>query len=333
MKRWWWIGLGVVLVAVLAIWAQVHRQSLVPPVKWETKNPIVNPSKTRQIALSQGVQDRTKMLSLPSGHLLHTDWYLPITSHSEVTYVIHDGQARWIFDGHIIALPNAPTDPVGHLLAAPNGKELAWNEAQGVFLVHSDKSTQVIPHAINAYFTPHNVLDYIKPDGTLLKIYSPFPTRVLSGSTHFGYQPFVQDGHSLVYDHKGQINLLSLATGSQKPILRVRATRWPELADSISYGSHIAILLRRPSPLPAYLLAIKTNHGLLWYRWKTGLKPQIGLSQGHLVINNLDPSGQLVILGKKNLHPLPQSTGLFSQSSQGVIFQTNQGFTLLSQIQ
>ena len=332
MKGRWWIGLGIVLVAAAATWAEVHRNNLVPPTKWTTANPIVGPSRTHPISLMSPVGDRTKVLPLPPGHLPNTDWYLPITPQSQLTYVLHDGQSRWLVNGHAIALQNAPTDPVGQLVFAPDGRELAWSQPHGVSLIRSNGTTQTMPHAIIGYFTAHNFFDYVTKTGTSLEIHSRFPTRTLSASDSLGYHPFVFDGHSLVFDQAGQISLLSLSTGAVNPILRVRPSRWPQLVDSVSYDSHIALLFRRPSALPAYLLALKTGHTILWYRWKTGLKPQMGISAGHLVINNLDPSGQLVALGTHNLHPLPQSTGLFSQSPKGVVFETNRGFILLSQI-
>ncbi len=320
------------LVAALAIWGKIHQQSLVSPVRWQTSNPITSPRQTHAVQLSGSAGDKTKALSLPRGHLPHTDWYLPISSHAAITYVLHDGQARWLVNGHAVALRNAPTDPVGHLVFAPNGQELAWPVAQGVSLDRLHQPVRVIPQAIAAYFTPRNTLDYVSKSGKVVRVHSQFPSRALPATVRLGYHPFVRGGRFLVYDQAGQINLLSLSTGTHKPILSVRSSRWPELVDSISYNSHIALLLRRPSALPAYLLAVTSSHGVLWYRWKTGLKPQIGLSAGHLVINNLDASGQLVTLGKRNLHPLPQSTGLFSQSPKGVIFQSNRGFSLLSRI-
>ncbi|WP_020375562.1 hypothetical protein [Sulfobacillus thermosulfidooxidans] len=332
MKRWWWIGFGVIAIAIMIVAAVIHQNSVVPVTSWATPNPLIRPHHNQAMSLTSPLSDQTETLSLPPHHLKGTDWYLPITQHSQLTYILHDGQARWIVNNQVLPLNNAPTDPVGQLIYAPNGQILAWSTPQGITVLHANHTQNLIPHAVAGYFTSHNVLDYVVHVGKQWQIHTPLRTLSLSSALSFGYHPFIFHGQAFVVDDQGRLEQVSLITGHATPIAMVRATRWPELVDSLSYGHNIALLLRRPTALPAYLLIVKTPNRVLWYRWQTGLKPQIGISSGHLVINNLDPSGQLVTLVRDNLHPLPQSTGLFSQSPRGIIFQTSQGFILLSHI-
>ncbi|WP_053960073.1 hypothetical protein [Sulfobacillus thermosulfidooxidans] len=332
MKRWWWIGFGVMAIAIMIIAAIIHQNSMVPVTRWATANPLIRPQHSQAMSLASPLEDQTETISLPPHHLDGTDWYLPITQHSHITYILHDGQARWIVNNHVLTLNNAPTDPVGQLIYAPNGQILAWSTPQGLVVLHANNTQTLIPHALAGYFTSHNVLDYVISMGSHLQVHTPDYTLSLPTTFTFGYHPFVFHAHAFIVDNQGHLEQYSLITGHAVPIATVRPARWPDVIDSLSYSHNIVVLLKRPTALPAYLLIVKTPHGVLWYRWQTGLKPQIGISSGHLVINNLDPSGQLVTLAHDNLHPLPQSTGLFSQSPRGIIFQTSQGFILLSHI-
>lgn len=332
MRRWWKIGLGVVVVGILALAAMIHRSAREPAAKWATANPLIDTASHQQMSLTSSVPDHTQSLSLPPGHLPGTNWYLPITRHSQITYVLHDGLARWIVNGHIISLTHVPVDPVGRLIYSPNGQMLAWTTPDGVHTLTSRKTPSVIFHAEAANFTAHNFLDYAISTKTSVQIHSRYPTRTIPPSSSIGHHPFVLNGTAFAFEDQGQLKLVTLTTGHPSTIAAVRSSRWPVLVDSLSYGHSLALLLRRPSALPAYLLIIKSPQGIWWYRWKTGLKPQMGLSSGQLVLSNVDPSGQLVVVSHHHLHPLKQSAGLFSQSPRGIIFQTSQGFLLLSQI-
>lgn len=333
MKRRWWAALGVVVVAVAIAAAAIHENRITPVAQWATADPILAPKQSQELTVGSAAQDRTQALQLPAGHLAGTDWYLPITRSSAVTYVLHDGQARWLAGASEDNLAGAPTDPVGFLIYSPNGQRLAWQDGGAVEILSAPKFHRTLMAGASLpYFTPDSHFDYTTVFGSAVLVHSPYPVRKLSGAANAGHHPFVFGGQDFVYDDGGRITMENLQTGIASPVATLRPSRWPQMVDALSYGQTLAVMMRRPTALPAYLVIVKTPRGISWYRWQTGLKPQIGLSDQHLVINNLAPSGQLVVWGTRHLHPLPQSSGLFSQSPSGIIFQTSQGFIRLSAI-
>ncbi len=334
VKRWWWIILGaVVLVALVAVHV-IHENRITPSVSWASADPVLSPYAATELVLgTAAAQDTAVALHLPAGGLPSTDWFLPITKNSSVTYVLHDGQARWLVDGKKYNLASAPVDPVGVLVYAPSGQQLAWTSTQGISVLRAPHFTPAtISGGSSPYFTVSSHLDYISTRQSVLQVHSLYPTRTLPAASQVGYHPFVQGGQDVVLDRRGSILIENLQSGAVKTWARVHQNRWPDLLDSVSYGSDVAVLLKRPTALPAYMVIVSSPKGTLWYRWQTGLKPQIGVVKNHLVINNLAPSGQLVTVENRHLEPLPQSSGLFSQSPHGIVFQTSAGFTRIASI-
>ncbi|WP_146039051.1 hypothetical protein [Sulfobacillus sp. hq2] len=335
MKRrgWMTVIVAVAVVAGFVVDAIMHREQMNPVSTWQTANPIIAPDHTVALTLGTTAQDRTQPQPLLPGHLANTDWYLPITQSSAVSYVLHDGQARWLVNGSYYPLSSAPTDPAGFLDYAPDGHMLAWQNGNTITVLTAPHlQHHQIDHAMTPYFTPSNHLDYLSVSDKTLNVQSTYPHRTLPSQALTGHHPFVFRGRDIVYDRDGQIALENLETAHVTTLATVRAKRWPLVVDSLSFGPSLAVMLERPTALPAYLIIVDTHGHISWYRWQTGLKPQIGQAGGHLVMNNVDPSGQLVVWGSHHLHPLPQSSGLFSQSPAGIIFQTSQGFIRLSSI-
>lgn len=328
-KRRGLAGLALLLVAA-GLW-----YALRPPSSARKAMPSSRPVLTRpQTALSFGRPATASIsrVALPSGQLSAADWFLPITAHSSVSYILHDDQARWVVDSRRWSLPQAPADPSGMLSYAPNGMTLGWPGPAGITLITANGHRRLVAHADGVGFMADNRPIVLYRQGLHLSWRQPghpgpAPITGIPAQSH----PFSDHGQWLAVLNGGRLEWVPTAGGRPETAARVKA-RWSKLIEARQLGSDAsAWLLSRPGSLPGYLLLIvRPRRPVQWYRWQSALVPQLVLADRHVLLNQ--GNGAWVVVGSRHLHTLRLSAGLASDGPYGLIWRSAQGFERLETV-
>ena len=320
-----WLYALMVAILIFSAFYWYHQRHLTETttVTWYSNRPVVWPNHTQSLSFGTNAHDQTVSVPLLPGAIAGGEWYLPITAHSAVSYALHDGQGRWLYQDHRYNLANAPTDPIGTLTAAPNGHSIAWVLNNQIHWLHPGGTITIVPHGHAPNLTNQG-LEYVTSAGATHQISSPYPTRFAQYDTATSPDPFVDGGNQFVFDNHGTVNQLALATGHIAKLFSVNPNHWPAIVSTISFSQGVAVLMNRQAPIPAYLLVLSTSHGTYWYRWPAALTPELGVTDGGtLIVAGIEPS--LVAFGQGALHTLPESSNLFSNGPKGVVLANSQG--------
>ncbi len=322
-KGWLYATMVAILIFSGFYWYHQRHLQTADSVTWYSKNPVSGPRHSDALTIAGKASAKSVGITLLPGSVSGAEWYLPVTPSSAVSYVLHDGQGRWVTQGHHYALASGPTDPVGALSAAPNGLSIAWTRHNQIRWLKSDGTVSLIPHGHSVNLIDRG-LEYVVTAGTTHQVVSPYGTHFVQYDTKSSPTPFVNQGTSFVYDNHGTVSLMTLATGSTRPLFSVKALHWPSLKGSVGFAQGIAVLLSRQTPVPSYLLAVVTAKHTYWYRWPASTTPELGVStHGKLIIAGIEPN--LVVYGARGLHPLPYAGGIFSSGPMGVVLPTGRG--------
>lgn len=329
----WWLYATMVAILIFSGFYWYHQQHLTTTdrITWYSQNPVTSPKNAGPLPLGPSGSARTQNIRMLPGSVPGAEWYLPVTAHSAVSYALHDGQGRWVNGAHHYTLTNAPTDPVGELSAAPNGSGIAWVRNNQVRWLKADGTLSLIPHGHSINLTNQG-LEYVVAAGITHQVISPQGTHFVQYDTATSPTPFLNQGTTFLYDNRGSVNLMTLATGATHPLFTVEAARWAHVQSTQSFNGGIAVILSRTTPIPAYLLLVVTPRHTYWYRWPASTTPELGVgTRGTLVIAGIEP--QLVAYGNGALHPLSQVSGLFSSGPKGIVLPNSHGgFERLVQI-
>ncbi|MCY0899040.1 MAG: hypothetical protein OWU33_08930 [Firmicutes bacterium] len=329
MKLRWYHGLAALIVVVGAFAYVQHRRTvdnvIPPPVHWQTRDPLIYPV-GRALVLKPPATARTRAFALPAGQLPTAEWYLPIAPHSAVSFILHDGRGRWVFQGRRIALINPPIDPADQLNYNRTGSLLAWVRPGGGAAIQTPTAYHTIPDATAIAINAENHLVWIQghqviEDGKTLR----WTFRGALATTH----PFIDHAQTLVTDWHGRILAYQLATGQAKLLVSVRPNRWPTLVTVRHIRGGTALLLERNTAVPRYLLVLADGQNTGWYRFVSATPPELGAFRGQLVINNITAAGNLAVVTTSSLVPLTVVPGIFSSGPYGVLWAGSHGFVQL----
>ncbi len=291
-----------------------------PEASWKTPNPVISPP-SRALHVGAAWSAETQTISPLAGSLANAEWYLPITPRSAVSYILHDGRARWVVDGRHRTLRNPPSNPNAQIAYPANGRSLAWMTLNGGALQLSAGRGPVLawPQARAIQFNRQNQLvmiasQHVSVAGHALSWQIPGKPAALN--------PFVQGARLLIVDHSGTLESLAIPSGRSAVLARVRAARWPQLITAQSSGNRLLLLLERPGALPAWLLIEIQGRQIWWYRFVSPSMPELGVVHGVFAIGNAESSGNLLLLPSGSaMHPLNLSPGIFSTGPGGLIWQ------------
>lgn len=330
-KGWLYATMVAILIFSGFYWYHQRHLTTADSVTWYAKNPVTLPKNARSLPLGPEGSAHTQTVRMLPGSVPGTEWYLPITAHSAVSYALHDGQGRWVNGAHHYTLTKAPTDPVGALSVAPNGTSIAWVLNNQIRWLKSDGTTSLVPHGHSINLTNHG-LEYVVSAGVTHQVISPKGTHFVQYNTKTSPTPFLNQGTTFLYDNRGTISLMTLATGATHRLFTVDAAHWSQIQSTLSFGRNIAVILSRATPVPAYLLVVVTSRHTYWYRWPASTTPELGVGTlGTLVIAGIEPN--LVVYGSGALHALSQAGGIFSSGPSGIVLPNSHGgFERLVQI-
>lgn len=317
-------ALGLVVAVALASFAAFLFRSPAPEapqqMSWKTTHPVISPP-GHALHVGATWSAETQSTRPLAGSLANTEWYLPITSRSAVSYILHDGRARWVVDGRNRPLRNPPSNPNAQITYTANGQSLAWMTLTGGALQMSAGRGQTLawPKARAIQFNGQNQLVMVA--GQRVSVAGRALSWQIPG-TPAALNPFVQGARVLVVDHAGTLESLAIPSGRSAVLARVRASRWPELVTAQSSGNRLLLLLERPSALPAWLLIEIQGKQIWWYRFVSPSMPELGAVHGVFAIGNAESSGNLLLLPSgSDMHPLNLSPGIFSTGPAGLIWQ------------
>lgn len=325
----------IVLCILIGVWL-VHRQAS-QEASTQTAlagDPLLYPPQSLRLRWASPQAVTPKALSLPKGQLKGADWFWPITASSSVAYVLHDGQSRWLIEGKARTFASMPTDPIGMLVASPNGKRLAWPTPSGVESVHGAFGLKAVSlaGASSPFFESDGALAYILPGRRAFTAVVGQHRYAFSGLGQAFDHPFLQG--ALAYDDHGRIGVVSLARRTRQLVAKVNPRRWPNPLAAGSLPSGIRyFLLSANTPIPSYLLIIDQSTSVRYYAWQSPTIPEVAIADGTLCLTYIKSQGQLVVLSGTRLIPLNVSTNLFSAGAMGLVWQApNAKFQRLSRL-
>ncbi|MCY0880518.1 MAG: hypothetical protein OWS74_00835 [Firmicutes bacterium] len=330
IRRYWgiivMIGLAIIGGAVWS--ARQHRTP--PTVHWKHASPLRRAPQASAISWGTSAAATTKPLALPAGQLTQANWLWPITPISSLAYILHDGQARWLYQKTAYNLKSAPVDPINRVAAAPDGRTIVWTTLSGLDELSAHTPLHQIASAKDPAFTTQNQLVYLDKSGTPSTVHAVTPWGVFSepAAVWASAKPFFHHGQALAIDQQGHISVQNFSTGQKKSVASVYPAQWPNFIGAYQLGSgQSAFVLSNTTRLPVYLIIlVHHNHPIAWYRWSSGLTPEWGVSQGHLLVENANAAGATAILLHGRWHTVSAITGLFCATPSRVIFQTSHGF-------
>jgi hypothetical protein len=333
MKFRWYYVLGLVVAAALAGIAAfvLHGRAPETPqqMSWKTANPVLAPA-SRVLHVGAMWNAKTQTIAPLAGSLANAEWYLPITSRSAVSYILHDGRARWVVDGQHRTLPSPPSNPNAQITYASNGQSLAWMQLEGGALQMSTANAQAHPwpKARAIQFNHQNKLVMLVSQHVWIAGHE-LAWRI--PGTPAALNPFVQGADFLIVDRQGHLESLALPSGHASALAKVRAARWPQLVTAESVGNRLLILMERPGALPAWLLIEIHGKQVWWYRFVSPAMPELGTVHGVFAIGNAESNGNLLLLPTGSaIHPLNLSPGIFSTGPGGLIWQGSNTLQKLS---
>ncbi|MCY0878208.1 MAG: hypothetical protein OWU84_04640 [Firmicutes bacterium] len=331
MKFRWYHGLAALIIlggalAYLHHRAAIQQNASLPPVRWKTANPLIQP-RSRSLVLRPVATAHTADVALPARQLRNAEWYLPIAPDSAVTFILHDGQTRWVIDGQALSLRNPPLDPADRLSYTQNGQALAWVRPNGGAAIETARSYQVIPQATAIAFNLRNQPVWVS--GHHLFVNGAAESWTFQGipaETH----ALLHHAQALITDDHGEICEYAVPAGRKTLLATVRPRRWPLLVTARHVSGGLAFLMERESALPRYLL-VDVQHGTVrWYRFVSATPPELGVFRGQLVVSNVTANGNLAVIDGRSLLPLNVVPGIFSSGPEGVIWAGASGFVRLT---
>lgn len=331
-KRWLYAVYALIVLVAIGIGVKrLHPTPSTPTPKWQTTHPILSPL-SHPLALGQPWTQKTKSVPLPKSQLSTAEWFWPITGLSSVSYILHDGRARWVVDGHTYPLKNPPDNPNDQFAASTDGTRLGWvNPGGGVTVLNKHGSSDVRSGALAVAFNGQG-----HPVWLLSSHQVQVQRNVLGWKvpgTPAESHPFIDGGRLIVTDRKGTVESTAIPGGQIHILARVRARRWPSLFTARYVDGAIAVVLERPAPIPRYLVVFIQGRSVGWYRFASPTPPEIGALAGRLILENIpQANGNLAVMTAHQIHPLSIGAGIFSESAQGIIWQNNNGFTDLYQV-
>lgn len=318
------IVIVVIVVAVLvAIWV-VRRQNTgsttnLPTISGDL---VISPKSSQRLTWRTTATIHPVRISLPRGQLDQTDWYLPITNDSNVGYVLHDGQSRWLVAGRRANIESMPTDPVQTLVAAPNGLSLSWPTDTGIAVASaSDLQPRTIDRATSPFFSSQSQLDYILPGDNSTSFVAVEGTHryPLSNVGALFAHPFLSDG--VAFDNHGRLGWIQVDTGSVQSIAAVNPEKWASPLDAGSIAGGTYFMLSQDTPVPSYLLIIDQAGSVHYYAWKSPIVPEVAVDHGVLALTDIKSGSQLVVVGGDQLTPLSVYPSVFSAGPMGLVWQ------------
>jgi len=336
VNRKLYLGLGIIILIGLIIWAAVsHQQASQPaaPPSALSQDPLTAPRASHRLSLGPTQTVHPQAISLPRGQLQAADWFLPLSPSSSVAYVLHDGQSRWLVAGTRRSFPSMPTDPIGTLAVTTDGRAMAWMTTTGVDdVTWPSKTPKFIAKATAPSFQSGHELSYILKDGVFWRIVMGSHHYTLAGLGQIFSHPFIDGG--VAYDDHGHLGYVLVAHDTRHLVASVDAAHWstPLNAGSLSDGG-MYFLLAQHTPIPSYLLVVDQRGWIGYYAWQSPTIPEIGSVHGVLALTYLEPNGQLVILKGHQLVPLNVYPNLFSLGPMGLVWQSANGhFRQLSEL-
>lgn len=326
--RWsYLIALAAAAILVAGAVRRAFQTSSAPQVHWKTANPLLAPKSQPMV---QGVQTtaHTVPIALPRSQLASAEWYLPITAHSAISYILHDGRARWVVNGRAITLKNPTIDPMDQLSYAPDGLEIGWVVASGgvAEMPAQAPSSTIVGPARAISFNAYNVPVTIRASTVWV---GSHPLAWTIPGNPASAHPLIGRGHQLIVDKKGTIESIAIPSGKTTTLARVRPNRWPDLLAARRTSKGVVWLMERPSAIPAYLLVSIESGRVFWYRFVSPTTPELGTLNGIAVVGNLESDGSLAYVFGAAIHPLNVTPGAFSSGPDGIIWQGSQGFVRL----
>ncbi len=331
-KRWLYAVYAVIVLVAIGIGLKrSHPTPSTPSQKWQTRNPVLSLS-SYPLALGQPWTSKTKSVSLPRSQLATAEWFWPITGSSSVSYILHDGRARWVVGGHAYSLKNPPDDPNDQFASSSDGSRLGWvNPGGGVTVLDRQGARDVRPEALAVAFNSkgHPVWllasHHVQVGSDVLK----WQVVGVPAKTH----PFIDRGRLVITNRKGTVESMAIPGGKVRVLARVRPNRWPSLVTARDVSGATALVLERPAPIPRYLILWVQGQSVGWYRFSSPTPPEIGVLAGRLILQNVPAAnGHFAVMTNHQVHPLSIGAGIFSESSRGIIWQNNSGFTALYEV-
>lgn len=332
MRFRWIVGI-VALIIVVALVATMHytsrsKTSDGTPLssQWKTSNPVLSPASS-PLSWGHPLDASIQPIALPKDQLSAAEWYLPITAQSSISYILHDGRARWVVNQRRIPLREAPIDPTDQLSFASNGMQLAWITPNQQVKIVTPTHSQTLPAKAQAVgITPRNDIVVVgRHHVRINNRQEPWSIVGKPASLH----TLIDQSRSLIVDDNGSINQVSVTSGHVRHIAAVRPQRWPNLLVARSLPQGVVLLLSRPASLPSYLLIVRQRAQLFWYRFESPTTPEVGSWHSTLVIANMASNGDLALLQGTSLDPLNVQTGIFSAGPQGIIWEGSTSFEKL----
>ncbi|NMP22080.1 hypothetical protein [Sulfobacillus harzensis] len=329
-NRWLYAVYALIALAAVAIGVERSRSPKAPttPVAWHTQNPVLSPP-SHPLPLGSSWVAKTRSINLPKSQLATAEWFWPITRSSSVSYILHDGRARWVVDGHSYTLKNPPDDPNDQFVASRNGTMLGWTIPGGGAEVMAARGTsRVISHAQAMALTANGQPVWLLESGQVVDNGHLLPWHVpgVAANTH----SFIHQATTIISDNHGTLDATLIPSGQVRTLARVRQERWPILLTARAVGNGVALELERPTAIPRYLIIWVNGTSVRWYRFASPNPPEVGVFQNHLVVENLSQEkGNLAVLTPKAIHPLNVTASLFSQSAEGIIWPGPSHFVAL----
>lgn len=329
-KRWFYALCAVIVIVALAIGYTRFRPTPPNPsasVHWKTRNPVLSPS-SQPLPTGSSAAGLVRSLSYPKSQLPNAEWYWPISNSSSISFILHDGRARWVVDGHTYTLKSPPDNPNEEFASAPGGQEIAWQEPTGgVTVLNANGHATHVANADAAAFTPSGSLVMLSTDNRVSVGSQTLPWT--AAGTPAALHPFVGQASGLVVDQQGVLEKIQIPSGRIVRLAQVRTNRWPHLVTARSVGTATVLLMERPSPIPRYLILWVKGRQVRWYRFAAPTTPELGVLHQAIIVENLEPSGTLALVTSHRLEPLNVSAAIFSQSASGIVWQNGQGFSAL----